>query len=64
MQSNIPWFGRMSITMLRSGIPDESPGRDREMQLSIRLVLSREVRAVPAQTGGARVQLGGKQKKR
>lgn len=54
----------MSITMLRSGIPDESPGRDREMQLSIRLVLSREVRAVSAQTGGARVQLGGKQKKR
>lgn len=61
MQSNVSWIGRMSIIMLRSGLPNESPRCDRKMQLSICLVLSREVRAVSTQTRGARVQLGGEE---
>lgn len=54
----------MSIIMLRSGLPNESPRCDRKMQLSICLVLSREVRAVSTQTRGARVQLGGEENKK
>lgn len=61
MQSNVSWIGRMSIIMLRSGLPNESPRCDRKMQLSICLVLSREVRAVSTQTRRARVQLGGEE---
>jgi len=50
----------MPAAVLRPGLPDASAGRHREMQVPIRLVLSREVRNVPAHAGGARVQLDDK----
>lgn len=50
----------MPAAVLRPRLPDAGAGRHREMQVPIRLVLSREVRDVPAHAGGARVQLGGR----
>lgn len=60
MQSDVPRSRRMPAAVLRPGLPDAGAGRHREMQVPIRLVLSREVRDVPAHAGGARVQLGGR----
>lgn len=59
MQPDVPGAGRVPIAVLRPRLSDQSPGRVRDVQLPVRLVLSREVRAVSAQAGGARVQLGG-----
>lgn len=59
MQPNVPRAGRVSIAVLRPGLSDEGPRRDREVQLPVRLVLPREVRAVPTHARGARLQLGG-----
>jgi len=60
MQSDVSRSRRMPAAVLRPGLPDASAGRHREMQVPIRLVLSREVRNVSAHAGGARVQLDGK----
>lgn len=52
MQSDISGSRWMSAFVLWSGLPDESSRRYREMQVSVRLVLSCEVRVVSAYAGG------------
>lgn len=55
MQPDVPRSRRMPAAVLRPGLPDAGARCHREMQLSIRLVLPRQVRDVPAYAGGARL---------
>ncbi|KAL2730252.1 protein Wnt-1-like [Vespula maculifrons] len=57
LQSNITGSGWLPIVMLRSWLSNKGKGRHREMQLPIRLVLSREVRTMQTEARGTHLQL-------